>query len=255
MSESPSRPVASFADGVRTVWARELSAYFDSPAAYAYAAAFLLVSSSTFMNRFFLDAVADLGRYFHLLPLLLVAFAPAITMGAWAQEQAQNTLELVLTLPLTVGQLVVGKFLAAAACYLLVLVGSLPLVVMVAWLGAPDPGLLVSGYLGAVLLGGLFLAIGMLASSLTRDQVVAFVAAALLGFVLVFSGHEEVVAVLDGLAPGRQAGTWLRETLSVLPHYEAFVRGLLSLASVAYFGLLTAVFLWLTRASVLRHRR
>jgi ABC-2 type transport system permease protein len=254
MADRGALSVSGFVAGVRLIAGRELGAYFASPVAYAYAAVFLVVSCGAFMNTFFLDSVADLTPYFDLLPYLLVAFAPSISMGVWAQEYAQNTVELVLTLPLTTGQIVLGKYLAAVAYYAMTLAGSLPLVVMVVWLGDPDLGQVVASYLGALLLGACLLAFGMLASSLTRDQTVAFVLAALVGFVYVFSGHDRVVAVLDGLAPARQLGTWLRASVSVLPRYQAFERGVISVPDVTYFLLLSAAFLWLNRLAVQRAR-
>lgn len=254
MSKLPRRTLSEYGAGVRLIGARELGAYFDSPVAYAYAAVFLILSCGTYMNDFFLAGVADLSPYFDVLPFLLIPFAPAITMGMWAQEHAQNTVELVLTLPLTPGQVVLGKFAAALLFYALVLAGSLPLVIMLAWLGDPDPGPIVAGYLGALLTGALFLAFGLFASGLTRDQIVAFVLAALLGFVFVLSGHEQVVAVLDGLAPARQLGTWLYESISIMPHYEAFERGVVGLADTVYFMLMSAFFLWMNQLTVQRIR-
>jgi len=248
------RSPAEFLAGVRLICTRELDAFFDSPVAYAYAAVFLMVSCSIYMNGFFLAGVADLSGYFDLVPYLLVVFAPAITMGLWAQEQAQNTVELVLTLPLTPGQVVLGKYLAVLVYYVLVLAGSLPLVIMLLWLGEPDVGQIITAYAGAGLLGSSFLAFGLLASSLTREQIVAFVLGALVGFLFVFSGHPRVVAVLDGLAPARQLGTWLYDSVSVVPHYASFQRGIIDGADVIYFILLDAFFLVMNRLSVQRIR-
>jgi ABC-2 type transport system permease protein len=125
---------------------------------------------------------------------------------------------------------------------------------MLLWLGSPDLGRIVSSYLGSACLGALFLAVGLFLSSLTRDQIVAFVLAAFACAVLVLSGHREVVDVLDGLAPGWGPGTWLYETVSVVPHYEAFCRGIVSLGDVAYFAVLSAFFLF-GNALVLRLAR
>jgi ABC-2 type transport system permease protein len=251
----PDRPVAAeYAAGVRTVFRRELEAYFDSPIAYVCAAAFLVLSGTTFMNGFFLDAVADMTPYFERLPYFLIAFIPALAMRTWAEERAQHTLELLMTLPLRSSQVVLGKYLAAVCFYLLVLAGSLPIVVMLLCLGQPDLGLIAAAYLGAALLGGLLLAMGLFASGLTRSQVVAFVLGGLLGFFAVLSGHEKVVEVLDGLSPVWQVGSRLGEYVSVLPHYESFGRGLVGLADLLYFALFGAFFLWLNDLT-LRHRR
>jgi ABC-type transport system involved in multi-copper enzyme maturation permease subunit len=237
------RGPAGFLAGVRVVFARETGAYFDSAIAYVYAAVFLLLAHGIFMNSFFLESVLDLGEYFRVLPFLLALFVPAITMRSWAEERSQGTFELIMTLPLRSFAIVLGKYLAALAFYLAVLAGSLPLVLMLLFLGKPDLGLIASSFAGAVLLGALFLAIGLFISGLTREQIVAFVLSTFACALLVLSGQEKVVEVLDGLAPRWQAGTWLYESVSVLPHYESFCRGVVSLADTAYFAITSAFFL------------
>ena len=245
---------AEFIAGTRIVCARELEAYFDSPIAYIYATVFLVLSCTTFMNSFFLDAVVDMSPYFEVLPFLLIPFIPAITMRTWAEERAQHTFELLMTLPLHAFQVVLGKYLAALCFYLLVLAGSLPIVFMLIWLGDPDMGLILSSYLGALCLGAFFLAFGLFASGLTRDQIVAFVLAILLGFLFVLSGHDRVVEVIDGLAPAYQPGTWLYESISVMPHYRAFGRGLISLTHTLYFVLMSGFFLWMNQLTLQRSK-
>ena len=238
------RAARVYAEGVLVVCARELGAYFDSPIAYICATAFLVLSGTTFMNSFFLEGVVDMSPYFEVLPFLLIPFIPALAMRTWAEERAQHTFELLMTLPLRSSQLVLGKYLAALGFYLVVLAGSLPIALMLCWLGDPDLGIILANYLGAGALGAFFLAFGVLVSCLTRNQIVAFVLAALLGFFFVFSGHEQVVEVLDGLSPSWQVGTWLYETVSVMPHYQAFGRGVVALADVFYFALMSGFFLW-----------
>ena len=243
-----------FIRGTRIVFGRELEAYFDSPIAHIYAAVFLVLSCTTFMNSFFLDGIVDMSAYFEILPFLLIPFIPALTMRAWAEEHAQHTFELLMTLPLHSFQAVLGKYLAAFCFYALVLAGSLPIVLMLLFLGNPDLGLICANYLGALLLGGFFLAFGLFASGLTRDQIVAFVLAALCGFVFVLSGHENVVEVLDGLAPTWQLGTWLYESISVLPHYQAFGRGVIALSDLLYFSLMSGFFIWMNQLSLQRSK-
>lgn len=244
----------SFASSTWVVAHRELGAYFDSAIAYVYASAFLVLSCSAFMNAFFLASVADMSAYFASLPFLLILFAPAITMRTWSEERAQQTFELVVTLPLRPLELILGKYLAALLFYLVILTGSLPIVVMLLVLGDPDLGLIFAGYLGALCLGALLLAGGVFVSSLTRNQVVAFVLAAVLACLLVFSGHAAVVEVVDGLSPTWQMGTWMYESLSVLPHYEAFTGGLIGLGHLLYFGLLSGFFLWMNELALRRSR-
>lgn len=249
MSDPARLPLAT---GVHLVARRELGAFFDSPIAYITAAAFLVLTGLSFMNSFFLAGVVDMTPFFDRLPFLLIPFVPAVTMRTWSEEHAQGTVELLLTLPLDTAQLVLGKFVAALLYYALVLAGTAPIVVMLLWLGGPDLGMIASGYVGALLLGALFLAFGQFLSSLTHNQIVAFALAALLAAVLVFSGHPQVVEVVDGLAPTWQPGSALASMLSCLPPYEAFVGGLLSLGHLLYFVLLSALFLWLTLVGLRR---
>ena len=240
--------------GTGVILGREWGTVFDAPIAYVFATVFLALSCAIFMNSFFLDGVLEMRAYFEVLPYLLMAFAPAITMRIWAEERAQHTFELLMTFPMQPGQIVIGKFLSALAFYSIVLCGTLPIPIMLFWLGSPDLGLLFANYSGAFFLGALFLAFGMFASGLTRDQVVAFVLAALIGAIFVLSAHEKVVVILDGLSPGWQMGTRVYASLSVGPHLAEFARGVISMSSLLYFALMTAFFLWMNALSLTRSR-
>jgi len=239
---------------IRWVARREVGAGFDSGIAYVSAVAFTLLSSSIFMNEFFLGGTVDMTPFFDLLPLLLAFFLPALSMRLWAEEKKQRTVELLLTLPLHPLQAVVGKFLAALAIYALFLLGSLPIPIMLAALGEPDLGRIASGYLGLLGLGAFFLAFGGLLSALTKDQIVAFVASTLVGFGFVLTGDERVVSILDGLAPALELGSRLQASLSVMPPYGRFVRGVVELSSTLYFLLGTVFFLWTTGLVLERDR-
>ena len=246
--------ISQFSRGTKVVFSRELAAYFDSPIAYIYAAVFLVLSCTTFMNSFFLNAIVDMSSYFEILPYLLIAFIPAITMRSWAEEHSKHTFEMLMTLPFHPSQCVLGKYFAALVFYAIVLMGSFPIVIMLVFLGQPDLTLIISNYIGALLLGAFFLSFGLFASGLTRDQIVAFVLAALMGFVFVLSGHEKVVEVLDGLAPDIELGTWLYQSISVLPHYEMFSRGVIALADLIYFDLIIKFFILMNFISLQRTR-
>jgi ABC-2 type transport system permease protein len=243
MRADDARPRAAALRGVRIIFSREAGAYFDSSIAYVYASVFLLLSCGIFMNGFFLESVLEMGEYFRVLPFLLALFIPAITMRSWAEERSQGTFELIMTLPVRSGEVVLGKYLAALVFYLAVLAGSLPLLAMLLWVGRPDVGLIVSSYLGAVLLGAFFLSLGIFVSGLTREQIVAFVLGVFACSLFVLSGQEKVVEVLDGLQPAWQAGTWLKESISVMPRYESFLSGIVSLADIGYFALTSVFFL------------
>ncbi len=233
---------------------RELAAYFDSNIAYVYTIGFVVLANSIFMNDFFLTGTADMTAFFDLLPRLLAIFLPAVTMRLWAEERRHRTIEFLLTLPICPREAVAGKYLAALGLYALFLAGSFPIVVMLFAIGDPDPGLIASGYMGAFLLGAQLIAAGMLFSALSSDQIVAFVTGSLAAFAFVLSGHDRVVEVLDGLAPRLGPGTVLRESVSVLPHFEALVRGPVQLSSLLYFCGLNPVLLWMT-ALVMRQER
>ena len=242
--------VRDWAAGLRVIFGREIAAFFDSSIAYVYAIVFLLLSCGIFMNSFFLTSVVDMSEYFRILPILLVLFIPAITMRSWSEERSQGTIELLMTLPLRASQLILGKFLASVCFFAIVLVGSLPIVVMLLWLGQPDLGRILASYVGAVLLGALFLACGIFMSSLTRDQIVAFALSIFVCALFVLSGLDEVVAVIDGLTPSFQLGTWTRDSFSVMPHYQDLCRGIVRLSDVAYFALITGSFLVANRFSL-----
>ncbi len=240
--------------GVATIARREAGASLDSGIAFVVVVALGVLVNSIFMNEFFLVGLVDMQAYFDLLPPLCAFFLPAISMRLWAEEKKTRTVEFLLTLPLVPGQAVLGKYLAALGLYSLFLASSLPIVVMLEVLGSPDRGLIVCGYLAAFLFGALLLALGSLWSALTQDQIVAFVASALSGYALVVLGDEQVVAILDGLWPALSGGSFLRDHLSLLPHYQALAGGLLEVSTLAYFLGLSAVFLW-TSAVVLKEVR
>ena len=227
----------------RAIFAREVGAIFDSKIAYVYAIAFALLANSIFMNEFFLVGLADMTPFFETLPLLLCVFLPAVTMRSFAEESKTRTIELLLTLPIRPLQAVLAKFGAALVLYAVFLACTLPIPFLLFRLGDPDAGRLLGGYLGAFGLGSVILALGLFVSALTSDQIVAFVLTSLVAFALVLVGNERVAAILDGLAENFSAGTFLLERVSLLPPFEAFVRGILELSSVAYLGGATLLFL------------
>lgn len=243
-----------FVEGVRVVAAREVGAYFDSSIAYVYTIAFVILANSIFMNEFFLTGTVEMTGFFELMPLLLAVFLPAVTMRLWAEEKKTRTIELLLTLPIHPIQAILGKYVAALGLFKLFLLGSLPIPIMLMMLGDPDIGLIISGYIGLLLLGGMFISFGMFLSSLSGDQIVAFVTSTVLAFLFVLTGLDRVVAVLDGLFPGVSIGTILYESFSVVPRYESFVRGVVEIGSLLYFVLLSAMFLWLNTQLLQRNR-
>src|SRR6185436_328669 len=179
---------------------------------------------------------------------------PALAMRLWAEDRKLKTFELWMTLPLTPLQIVLGKYAAALLVHALFLLGTLPIPILLFSLGRPDPGPIVSGYLGAALLGALFLAIGQLLSSLTADQIVAFLASAFACACLVATGEPRVVDALDGLFPRVAPGTLLSDWVSALPRYEAFTRGVVGFSGIVYFAGASALVLAWSAAVVERRR-
>ena len=232
-AESPRR---GFLGAVVLLTRHELAQAFGSRIAWSSAAVFGLLANALFMNEFFPRGVVDLTPWFEPLPLLLAGLLPAVTMRAFAEEQRQRTLEFLLTLPVRPVQVWVAKFLASLAQATLFLTSALPLVLLLVWLGDPDLGRILGGLVGSWLLAGLLIGIGLCCSAFTRDQVLAFVGAALIGLALLLLGEPATTAVLDGWWPRAGIGTFLAEHISALPRFERAVEGRIDVGSVLYFG-------------------
>ncbi len=224
-----------------TIFRRDLGAYFKSPIGYIFIIVFLLISVGLYMTTFFAYPVADMRQYFSNLPLLLCVFVPAVTMRVWAEERKENTWEMLLTFPMRASELVLGKFLACLAFFLITLCATVTVPLMLAVLGSPDFGVIFGGYLGTFLLGAFFLAIGIFVSGLCKDQIVAFVITLLACFMLFFVGANFVAAYIDSLAP--RLGTTLAQLVGIIDHYNPFTRGVVEMADVLYFGAWTVLFL------------
>lgn len=224
-----------------TIFRREFAAYFNSPIAYIFIIAFLVLNGGLFMTGFFLTGTADLRAFFGNLPFFLIFFIPAVSMRLWAEDKRTGTFELLMTLPMRTRDVMLGKYLAALCFYLLALLGTLPLPIMVAALGNPDIGALWSGYIGAALLGALYLGVGTFTSGLMRDQISAVILGIMACFLIFIIGIGGVAATIDGWLPG--LGSFLQNYLGLSDHYEMMLRGVVSLGDLAYFLGLTAVFL------------
>ena len=239
---------------VRLVAARELRALFDAPVAYVATIASLLVVLSLFTTEFFLAARLDLAPLFRWIPAAGAILLPALAMRLWAEERRRRTFELWVTLPLTAQEIVLGKFLAGMGVWTLFLLGTTPAILLLYALGDPDGGLILSSYLGALLLGCLLLAQALFLSSLTREVVVAFLTGCAASVLLLAIGAPQLVAILDGLAPDLSLGSMLAEHISALGRYDAFCAGFIGVGQGAWFLGTTLVFLTANTWAV-RHLR
>lgn len=226
------------------VFRRELGAYFVTPLAYVFLVIFLaLIGALTFyFGGFYQQGQADLGAFFGLHPWLYAFLVPALAMRLWAEERETGTIELLLTLPLTTTQAVLGKFLAAWVFIALALALTAPMWWTVTYLGNPDHGVIIASYLGSLLMAGGFLAIGSFVSALTRSQVIAFVMGFVLCFVLLMAGYPLVLDAFQGWAPEVLADGVA--AMSFLTHFESIRRGVVELRDLVYFAGLIAFFLY-----------
>jgi ABC-2 type transport system permease protein len=231
-------------NGFLSVFRRELRSYFSTPLAYVFLVIFLLASSwITFQNNFFETRQASLLVFFDSMPLLFIFLVPALAMRLWAEERRTNSIELLFTLPVTAVQAVLAKFFACWAVLALALALTCPIVITVCYLGEPDPGPLVTGYLGSLLLAGAYLAIGSFFSCLTRNQVIAFVLGVVACALFLYAGSPHA---MNFLAQLRLPTALLEavESLSLQSRFESFERGVIELRDVAFFVLLGAGSLW-----------
>lgn len=229
-----------------SVCKREWAAYFSTPVAYVFVLIFLMMASAFtfYLGNFYDRGQADLLPFFNFHPWLYLFFMPAIAMGLWSQERQLGTIELLLTLPLTLWQAVLGKFLAAWLFAGLALLLTFPLWVTVNYLGEPDNGVIIASYLGSWLMAGAFIAVGSCMSALSRNQIVAFILTVLVCFMLMLSGFPLVLDMFRGWAP--EGLVDFIAGLSFMTHFQGLSRGVVDLRDVLYFVLVIAVWLLAT---------
>jgi ABC-2 type transport system permease protein len=222
---------------------REFRSYFATPVAMVFLVIFLVLAGALtfYLGRFFERGQADLLPFFSWHPWLYLFLMPALSMRLWAEERHTGSIELLLTLPVTVWQAMLGKFLAAWLFAGLALLLTFPIWLTVNYLGSPDNGAIITAYLGSWLMAGGFLAIGSCLSAATRNQVVAFILTVVVCFGFLFSGFEVVLAAFRGWAP--QALVDAIASLSFLTHFQSLSRGVIDLRDVVYFLLLIGFWL------------
>jgi ABC-2 type transport system permease protein len=240
---------------IKTIIKRELGGYFSSPVAYVFIVIFLLLTGFfTFMaGGFFERGQASLdGCFFLWHPWLYLFLVPAVGMRLWAEERRVGTLELLLTMPITAWQAIVGKFLASWIFLLLALALTFPVVITVNYLGSPDNGVIFAGYVGSFLMAGAYLAISCMTSAMTRNQVVSFIVALVICLFLVLCGFPPVTNLLTRLDK-----PWLVDTvasLSVITHFEWFTKGVLDSRDIIFFLSIIGFSLFTTDVIIRSHR-
>jgi ABC-2 type transport system permease protein len=239
---------------IRTIAKRELSGYFSSPVAFVFIVIFLLLAGFfTFMVAGFFDrSQANLLTFFAWHPWLYLFLVPAVGMRMWSEERRLGTIELLLTMPVTTWQAIIGKFLASWAVVALALLLTFPVVLTVNYLGDPDNGIIFAGYIGSLLMAGAYLAISAMTSAMTRNQVVSFIVSVVLSLFLILAGWPPVTNMLV-----QWASPWLVDGIaafSVMTHFESIQKGVIDSRDVLYF-LSVIVFCLFTTGVIIRAHR
>jgi len=237
-----------------TIAKREWRGYFSSPVAFVFIVIFLLLAGFfTFMVAgFFERGEASLQTFFSWHPWLYLFLVPAVGMRMWSEERRLGTIELLLTMPITPWQAIVGKFLASWAVVALALGLTFPVVITVNRLGSPDNGVILGGYIGSLLMAGAYLAISSMTSAMTRNQVVSFIIAVVISLFLILAGYPPVTNMLV-----TWASPWMVDGIaafSVMTHFESIQKGVLDSRDVIYFLSVMAFCLFSTSVIIRAHR-
>lgn len=229
---------------ILSIFKRELRGYFATPVAYVFIVIFLFLTGifTFYIGGFFERGQADLEPFFRFHPWLYLFLIPAISMRLWSEERKSGTIELLMTLPVTLGEAVLGKFLAAWCFTAIALMLTFPMWITVNYLGGPDNTVILFGYLGSLLMAGGFLAIGSCISALTKNQVIAFVISVVICFLIILSGYSIVLDFFRAWAP--QPVVDAIGSFSFLTHFDSIKKGVIDARDVLYFGTLIAFWLY-----------
>lgn len=239
-------------NGFRAVYKRELKGYFATPVAYVFLVIFLFFAGYlTFKQGFFELRQADMRTFFQNLPLLFVFMVPSAAMRLWAEERKSGSVELLFTLPITVPQAVIGKFMAAWTFLAIALLLTFPVPATVMYLGDPDMGLIITGYIGSLLMAGGFLAIGSFFSALSKNQVISFILAVVACAILVYAGMPTTLNYLAATLPAGMLA--VVESMSFQTHFDSMLKGILEFKDIAYFLILIVG--WITACSIILNER
>ena len=229
---------------------RELGSYFSTPLAYVFLVIFLVLAGLlTFYAGDFYDRnLADLQPFFAMHPWLYLVLVPAVAMPLWAEESRSGTIELLLTMPVSTTQAMLGKFLAAWTFVAIALVLTFPIWITVNYLGKPDNGAIFAAYVGSLLMAGGYLAIGSCMSALTRSQVIALILSVAVGLVFLLLGYPIITEWTSAVLP--QAVANGLASLSFLTHFEAIAKGVIDIRDILYSAMLIAFFLLATTVAL-----
>lgn len=227
---------------VCSVFRREFASYFATPLAFVFILIFLVLAGAFafFLGGFYERGQADLAPFFNYHPWLYLFLIPALSMRLWAEERKSGTIELLMTLPVTLWEAVLGKFLAAWCFAGLALALTFPIWITVNYLGSPDNGAIFAAYAGSFLMAGGFLAIGACISAATRNQVIAFIFTVVICFGFLMSGFPLVLSAFEGWP---QPIVDAVASLSFLTHFSSIAKGVIDLRDLLYFGILIATWL------------
>jgi ABC-2 type transport system permease protein len=229
---------------ILTIFFKELKSYFNSPVAYIFIITFLLFSSWLFFRTFFLAGQAHMRPLFGILPWLFLILAPAITMRAWAEEKKMGTMEVLMTLPLKEFEVVLGKFFSSFIFMIIAVALTFPLALTIYIMGDPDTGAIIGGYLGACLMGGAYLAIGLFISSLTDNQIVAFIVSIVTCFAFLIIGEDFVLMSTPSMIVP------IFTYLGLGAHFESISRGVIDSRDIIYYLSVIGFFLFLNTLAI-----
>lgn len=235
---------------VLTIARREIAGYFATPIAYVFTVIFLALTGAFafYIGRLFDRGQADLESFFAYHPWLYLLLVPAVSMRLWAEERKTGSIELLMTLPLTAAEAVIGKFLAAWAFIGIALLLTFPIWITINVLGDPDNGVIAASYLGSLFMAGAFLAIGSCVSAMTRNQVIAFIVASTICFLFTMSGLDLVLNFFRAWAPEFLVS--VISSLSFLTHFHSLASGVIDLRDVIYYGSMIVFWLFANVAAV-----
>lgn len=233
---------------ILTITKKELNSYFNSPLGYIVLFVFLVIVGWIFIQTFFIIGQATLRSFFNFLPIIFMFILPAITMSSWAEEKRSGTVEVLMTFPVSAVKVVLAKFFSSFVFLLIMLALTLATPLMVSEIGNPDQGIIMAGYIGAILLGSSYLAIGLWVSSITKNQIISFLVTVVIIFIFYIVGNSFILDVL----PSSLAATG--KFLSFSTHFNSILRGVISFSDILYYFSIIIFFLFLnTRAVVLKN--